>query len=85
MYLASPDYHGNPIDEDGSLVVTEWGPDLCDFIHRASGLTTTAILIRDMRLGLAGEFCEVFISAKSAAAVDHNQKIEPGQSVREFA
>jgi SAM-dependent methyltransferase len=85
MYLEAPEYHGNPIDEGGSLVVTEWGPDLCDFIFRASGLTTSAILIRDMKLGLAGEFCEVFISAKSTAPVDHKQKIEPDRSVREFA
>lgn len=60
------DYHGNPIDEKGSLVVTEWGPDLCDFIYRTSGLTTTAILIRDMKMGLAGEFCDVFVSTKCA-------------------
>lgn len=62
--LESPDYHGNPIDEKGSLVVTEWGRELCDFIYRSSGFTTTAILIRDTKLGLAGEFCEVFVSTK---------------------
>src|SRR5262249_25600167 len=43
---------------------TEWGRELCDFIYYTSGATTTAILIRDMSLGLAGEFCEVFISTK---------------------
>ena len=63
--LEPPDYHRNPIDESGSLVVTEWGQQLCDFIYRSSGMTTTAILIRDMKLGLAGEFCEVFISSKA--------------------
>jgi hypothetical protein len=63
--LEPADYHGNPIDEKGSLVVTEWGQELCDFFHRCSGATTTAILISDMRLGLAGEFCEVFISNKA--------------------
>ena len=31
--LEPPDYHGNPIDESGSLVVTEWGRQLCDFIY----------------------------------------------------
>ncbi len=67
-YLETPDYHGNPINDKGSLVVTEWGPDLCDFIYRTSGLATTALLIRDMKLGLAGEFSEVFVSAKPRAA-----------------
>ena len=63
--LEPPEYHGNPIDENGSLVVTEWGRQLCDFIYCCSGMTTTAILIRDMKLGLAGEFGEVFISSKA--------------------
>jgi hypothetical protein len=51
MHLEAPDYHRNPIDADRSLVVTEWGPDLCDFLYRASGLTTTAILIQDYETG----------------------------------
>jgi SAM-dependent methyltransferase len=67
--LEPPDYHGNPIDLNGSLVVTEWGSDFCDFIYRSSGLTTTAVLIKDKQLGLAGEFCEVFVSAKRASAL----------------
>ena len=74
--LEPPDYHGNPIDPSGSLVVTEWGPDLCDFIYRTSGLTTTAILIRDMKLGLAGEFCEVFVSVKPTGTIRKSQRLE---------
>jgi hypothetical protein len=35
-HIEKPEYHGNPIDSQGSLVVTEWGRDLCDFIYRAS-------------------------------------------------
>lgn len=64
-YLEPADYHGNPIDDKGSLVVTEWGRDLCNFIYQCSGATTNAILIRDLRHGLAGEFCEVFISSRA--------------------
>lgn len=66
-HLAEPDYHGNPIDAKGSLVVTEWGRDLCDFIYRHSGLTTTVMRIHDKYLGIEGEFIEVFISQKHAA------------------
>jgi hypothetical protein len=83
-HLEPADYHGNPIDEKGSLVVTEWGRELCDFIYRTSGATTTAILIRDMSLGLAGEFCDVFISTKptSSMRADHRQEIESDRRVR---
>ena len=83
-HLEPADYHGNPIDEKGSLVITEWGPELCDFIYRTSGTTTTAILIRDKYLGLAGEFCEVFISAKPTTPMraDRRQAIESDHGVR---
>lgn len=67
-HCETPDYHGNPIDANGSLVVTEWGADLCDFIHRASGLTTTAVRIRDRTQGIEAQFIEVFISRKPTAA-----------------
>ncbi len=63
-YLLEPEYHGNPIAAEGSLVVTEWGYDLCDVIFRASGMTTTAIRICDRYRGIQGEFIEVFISRK---------------------
>lgn len=63
-HLKDPEYHGNPIDEDGSLVVTEWGRDLCDFIFRCSGMTTTAIKMFDRYRGIEAEFIEVFISQK---------------------
>jgi SAM-dependent methyltransferase len=63
---AEPDYHGNPIDPNGSLVVTEWGADFCDFVFRSSGLTTTAVHIHDRRQGIEAVFIEVFISRKGA-------------------
>jgi SAM-dependent methyltransferase len=66
-HLVEPDYHGNPIDASGSLVVTEWGYDFCDFIYASSGMTTTAVRIRDWHEGIDGKFIEVFISRKSNA------------------
>jgi glycosyltransferase involved in cell wall biosynthesis/SAM-dependent methyltransferase len=66
-YLKEPEYHGNPIDEAGSLVVTEWGWDFPDLVYRWTSMTTTPVRILDLRLGLAGEFIEVFISRKSGA------------------
>jgi SAM-dependent methyltransferase len=65
-HIEEPDYHGNPIDPNGSLVITEWGWDICDFIHEHSGLTTTIIRIHDKHRGIDAEFIEVFISRKRA-------------------
>ena len=67
-HLMKPEYHGNPIDPNGSLVVTDWGDELCDFVFRASGMTTTILNFYDPRLGLKGEFLDVLISRKVSAA-----------------
>jgi SAM-dependent methyltransferase len=63
-HLLKPDYHSNPIDPRGALVVTEWGDELCDFIFLASGMTTTIFNFFDPRFGLEGEFLDVLISRK---------------------
>ncbi len=63
-HLAEPDYHRNPIDPRGSLVVTEWGRDLCEFIKKHSGLATEVVRLRDRRRGIDGEFLEVFVSRR---------------------
>jgi hypothetical protein len=64
-HLAPPNYHRNPIDNEGTLVVTEWGDDLVDFIRRHSCLDTEVYDIHDRRLGLDGESLEVFVSRKT--------------------
>jgi hypothetical protein len=66
-HLTTPDYHGNPIDEAGSLVITEWGDELCDFVFRSCGMTTTILNFQDSSLGLKGEFLDVLISRKVSA------------------
>lgn len=64
-HVLPPDYHNNPIDVMGSLVITEWGDDLCDFIFSASGMTTTIFSFHDRSFGLKGEFLDVMISRKT--------------------
>jgi SAM-dependent methyltransferase len=63
-YLQPPDYHGNPIDDKGSLVVTEWGPELIGEIYCNSGMITAIHNLHDVDLGLEAEFLEVFVSRK---------------------
>lgn len=63
-YAAEKDYHGDPINAEGVLVVTEWGANLPEYIFKHSGLITTVFVTRDRKMGLAGEFIEVFVSRK---------------------
>lgn len=63
-FFGSPEYHGNPIDEKGSLVFMHWGYDICDFIFKKSGLYTTIVKIDNISLGIRAEYIEVLISRK---------------------
>jgi SAM-dependent methyltransferase len=67
-HVKEPQYHDNPVDPGGSLVVTEWGRDLPEIVWQASGLFTTVYVTKDRALGLDGELLEVFVSRKRAAA-----------------
>lgn len=71
-YLESPDYHSNPVDSHGSLVVTEWGDDLGLFIERSSSVTTEITSYSERLYGLAGEFLDVLVSTKPLDQTDRN-------------
>jgi len=65
VHLQPPEYHGNPIDDLGSLVSFDWGLDLENVIRDASGLATTTIRVESFEYGILGEFLEVFVSRKA--------------------
>jgi SAM-dependent methyltransferase len=66
-HLREPEYHGNPIDPNGSLVTMRWGYDICEWIYRSSGLVTTMLVIDNLELGIRAEYIEVLISRKLVA------------------
>jgi SAM-dependent methyltransferase len=63
-HLAPPEYHRNPVDPNGSLVVTEWGGDIAKRIVQASGMRTVVHEFHNPRHGLAGEFLNLCVSRK---------------------
>lgn len=64
-YLDSPQYHGNPIDANGSLVTFDWGYDFCQRIFDASGLFTHVFQIDNLRNGIGAEYIDVLVTIKS--------------------
>jgi SAM-dependent methyltransferase len=69
--LLDPQYHGNPTDPNGSLVVTDWGADILDVIKNATGLDTCLLRIRNEGEGIEGRHpddthAELFITYKPA-------------------
>jgi SAM-dependent methyltransferase len=66
VYLKEPQYHGNPIDERGSLVTIDWGYDILQFLSYHSSLQCTMIYIDDPSRGIRAEFIEVILCSKGA-------------------
>lgn len=64
IFHHEPEYHGNPIDTEGSLVTMHWGYDIAEFIMLSSGMYSTIIMIDDVQLGIRAEYIEVIVSRK---------------------
>jgi SAM-dependent methyltransferase len=62
--LEKPEYHGNPISAEGSLVTMHWGYDICEHIFRACGIFTRMIFIDALEFGIRAEYIEVLITQK---------------------
>lgn len=63
-YHHDAEYHGNPVDESGSLVTMHWGYDLSEFIMREAKTPTTMVVIDDLEKGIRAEYIEVMVSRK---------------------
>lgn len=64
-HLFEPEFHGNPIDPSGSLVVWHFGFDLVDRIQIASGMTSSIYVLDNLDLGIRAEYIEVIVSRKN--------------------
>jgi SAM-dependent methyltransferase len=70
-YLCPPEYHANFSSiSEGSLVCTDWGYDISEFIFAASGLYTTTLYIDDISRGIRAELIEVLVSRKISGVKD---------------
>lgn len=60
------EYHGNPIDPNGSLVTMHWGYDILAYIDAAAGTPTRMVTLDDMEQGIRAEYIEVLVSIKKS-------------------
>lgn len=63
-HLKTPEYHGDPISSAGSLVVTDWGFDICEQLSAASGMSAKIVEVDDLARGIRAEFNEVIVMQK---------------------
>jgi SAM-dependent methyltransferase len=65
QYLAEPEYHGNPVSNKGSLVTFHYGYDLPEKIAEWSGMDTEVARYHAPKIGIIGEFTEVYVCKKT--------------------
>lgn len=58
------EYHGNPISQEGSLVVAHWGYDITSFIYESCGLFTEMVYLDIIYYGIRADLIEVLITRK---------------------
>ncbi|PYK20979.1 MAG: class I SAM-dependent methyltransferase [Verrucomicrobia bacterium] len=59
-----PEYHGNPLSSEGSLVTVNWGYDITNFIFETSGLFTEILFLDVLECGIRAEYIEAPIARK---------------------
>lgn len=64
-HLAEPEYHGNPVSDKGALVTFHYGYDLPEKIVEWSDLDTQVVRFNSPKMGIIGEFTEVYVCRKT--------------------
>jgi SAM-dependent methyltransferase len=64
VFLGKPDYHGNPVDPEGSPVTYRWGYDICERIYSSSGLIPMVFYVESYPLGIKAELIDVLVCRK---------------------
>ena len=64
IHLKEAQYHGNPVDIEGSLVTMDWGYDIVRVIVDAASTPTTLLMMDDISQGIRAELLDVLVSRK---------------------
>ncbi len=62
VFHRQPEYHENPVDENGSLVTMNWGYDIVSYISEVAGMSSTILTIDDLSQGIRAELIDVVTS-----------------------
>ena len=63
-HILPPQYHGNPMSGDGSLVTIDWGYDIIDYLAFHSGLAVCCIQTDDLSQGISAVYTDVLLCKK---------------------
>lgn len=63
-HIYPPEYHGNPVSKEGSLVTWHWGNDIKQIAANATGSKVEIVACHDEKMGIEGEYLEVIVQKK---------------------
>lgn len=64
IHHMEPIYHGNPVDDAGSLVTIDWGHDIAHYLAVHSGMSTSILFFDDLSKGMRGASIDVVVCRK---------------------
>ena len=65
-FVDKPEYHGNPVDNTGSILTYYWGYDVIDFIEKNSSFKAELFFKHDVEIfGIIGVMNEVVVCKKN--------------------
>jgi SAM-dependent methyltransferase len=65
LHLEDAQYHGSPVGDGRALVTWDFGDDFESLVGNWCGYPTATCVARDRRLGIDGEYLEVFVTHKA--------------------
>lgn len=80
-HYAKPEYHGNPVGNNDSLVTFRYGYDLPELIHAWSDLDVEVFRFHNHHLGIIGEMTEIYLCRKNKPNTVANTEPTQAQEV----
>jgi GT2 family glycosyltransferase/glycosyltransferase involved in cell wall biosynthesis len=76
-HLEPPEFHGNPMSADGSLVTWDWGYDIVEQIRACTGDEARRIMVPIPALGMVAAYLDVIVVERGNSAVDRGARSLP--------
>jgi hypothetical protein len=76
-HLEPPEFHGNPMSADGSLVTWDWGYDIVEQIRACTGDEARRIMVEIPALGMVAAYLDVIVVERRTAAADRVLRVAP--------
>jgi SAM-dependent methyltransferase len=76
-HLEPPEFHGNPMSADGSLVTWDWGYDIVERIRACTGDEARRIMVEIPALGMVAAYLDVIVVERRSLPNDRGQRALP--------